>query len=248
LARPRDDACRTALHKPLSQRRGPLRRGSQRAAEPRLSEAVGGAEPDRAAAGPGRDLSRSRIEPRRLELGIAADRRAGDQRRQGAARPRNRPHPQRRASAGERFRARPAYGRTGRLAVLGYRVLSGAASDAGRALACRRNLPQLRLHDQIPGSDRPRDSPPLRRDPGLAEACADTEILINNAGAIPGGNIDAIDEARWRTAWDLKVFGYINMTRRFYALMRERKKGVIINILGAAGENPDFDYVAGSSG
>ncbi|MGC1889718.1 MAG: SDR family NAD(P)-dependent oxidoreductase, partial [Stellaceae bacterium] len=41
----------------------------------------------------------------------------------------------------------------------------------------------------------------------LAEACADTEILINNAGAIPGGNIDAIDEARWRTAWDLKVFG-----------------------------------------
>src|SRR5271154_4684227 len=82
----------------------------------------------------------------------------------------------------------------------------------------------------------------------LADECADTEILINNAGAIPGGNIDAIDEARWRTAWDLKVFGYINMTRRFYALMRERKKGVIINILGAAGENPDFDYVAGSSG
>ena len=82
----------------------------------------------------------------------------------------------------------------------------------------------------------------------LAAECADTDILVNNAGAIPGGNIHAVDEARWRTAWDLKVFGYINMTRRFYALMRERKKGVIINILGAAGENPDFDYVAGSSG
>src|SRR5271166_2283457 len=82
----------------------------------------------------------------------------------------------------------------------------------------------------------------------LAEECADTEILVNNAGAIPGGNIDAVDETRWRTAWDLKVFGYINMTRRFYALMRERKKGVIVNILGAAGENPDFDYIAGSSG
>lgn len=82
----------------------------------------------------------------------------------------------------------------------------------------------------------------------LAADCADTEILVNNAGAIPGGNLDAIDEARWRTAWDLKVFGYINMTRRFYALMRERKQGVIVNILGAAGENPDFDYIAGSSG
>jgi NAD(P)-dependent dehydrogenase (short-subunit alcohol dehydrogenase family) len=82
----------------------------------------------------------------------------------------------------------------------------------------------------------------------LASECADTEILINNAGAIPGGNLDAVDEARWRAAWDLKVFGYINMTRRFYALMRARRAGVIVNILGAAGENPDFEYIAGSSG
>jgi NAD(P)-dependent dehydrogenase (short-subunit alcohol dehydrogenase family) len=82
----------------------------------------------------------------------------------------------------------------------------------------------------------------------LAAECADTDLLVNNAGAIPGGNIAEIDEARWRQAWDLKVFGYINMTRRFYALMAERKRGVIVNILGAAGENPDFDYVAGSSG
>src|SRR5712691_757251 len=82
----------------------------------------------------------------------------------------------------------------------------------------------------------------------LAAECADTDILVNNAGAIPGGNITQIDEARWREAWDLKVFGYINMTRRFYALMAARRAGVIVNILGAAGENPDFDYVAGSSG
>ncbi|HYM72877.1 MAG TPA: SDR family oxidoreductase [Stellaceae bacterium] len=82
----------------------------------------------------------------------------------------------------------------------------------------------------------------------LAAECPDIDILVNNAGAIPGGNLDAVDEARWRTAWDLKVFGYINMTRRFYAEMRERRRGVIVNVLGAAGENPDFDYIAGSSG
>src|SRR5436853_3882981 len=82
----------------------------------------------------------------------------------------------------------------------------------------------------------------------LAAECADIDILVNNAGAIPGGDIQQIDEARWRQAWDLKVFGYINMTRRFYALMAAKKKGTIINILGAAGENPDFDYIARSSG
>jgi NAD(P)-dependent dehydrogenase (short-subunit alcohol dehydrogenase family) len=82
----------------------------------------------------------------------------------------------------------------------------------------------------------------------LAAECADTDLLVNNAGAIPGGNIAEIDEKRWREAWDLKVFGYINMTRRFYALMAARRRGVIINIIGSAGENPDFSYVAGSSG
>jgi hypothetical protein len=87
----------------------------------------------------------------------------------------------------------------------------------------------------------------------LAAECPDIDILVNNAGAIPGGNLDAIDEKRWREAWDLKVFGYINMTRRFYALMRERRHqrvttGVIINIVGSAGENPDANYVAGSTG
>src|ERR1700735_276038 len=82
----------------------------------------------------------------------------------------------------------------------------------------------------------------------VAAECAAIDILVNNAGAIPGGNLDAVTEERWRTAWDLKVFGYINMTRRFYAQMRERGHGVIVNILGSAGENPDVNYIAGSSG
>ena len=76
----------------------------------------------------------------------------------------------------------------------------------------------------------------------------DIDILVNNAGAIPGGNLQEIDEARWREAWDLKVFGYINMCRRFYALMQQRRSGVIINILGMAGERMDAGYIAGSTG
>ncbi len=82
----------------------------------------------------------------------------------------------------------------------------------------------------------------------LAAECFETDLLVNNAGAIPGGDLQAIDEGRWREAWDLKVFGTINMTRRFYALMREKGRGVILNIIGAAGESPDAAYIAGSSG
>jgi NAD(P)-dependent dehydrogenase (short-subunit alcohol dehydrogenase family) len=57
-----------------------------------------------------------------------------------------------------------------------------------------------------------------------------------------------IDEARWRAAWDLKVFGYINLTREFLALMAKRGRGVIVNVVGLAGEKMDAGYVAGSAG
>jgi NAD(P)-dependent dehydrogenase (short-subunit alcohol dehydrogenase family) len=82
----------------------------------------------------------------------------------------------------------------------------------------------------------------------LAEACGDIDILINNAGAIPGGTLAQVDEARWRAAWDLKVFGYINLTRAFLAMIEARGRGVIVNVVGLAGEKMDAGYVAGSAG
>lgn len=82
----------------------------------------------------------------------------------------------------------------------------------------------------------------------VAGACPSPDILVNNAGAIPAGTLDQIDEATWREAWDLKIFGYINMTRDYYARFRERGFGTIVNVIGLAGENPDVSYVAGSTG
>lgn len=70
---------------------------------------------------------------------------------------------------------------------------------------------------------------------------------MNNAGAIPRGDLWQVGESAWREAWDLKVFGYINLCRSVYAGMRSRRKGVIINVIGAAGERPRNDYIAGGT-
>ena len=53
-----------------------------------------------------------------------------------------------------------------------------------------------------------------------------------------------VDEARWRTAWDLKVLGTINMTRAFYPLMKTRGGGVIINVIGGLGVMIDDVFAA----
>ena len=82
----------------------------------------------------------------------------------------------------------------------------------------------------------------------LLNAVGTPDILVNNAGAIPGGNLTMIDEATWRTAWDLKVFGYVNLCRAAYQRMKERGHGVIANVTGLAADRTDFSYIAGTAG
>jgi NAD(P)-dependent dehydrogenase (short-subunit alcohol dehydrogenase family) len=81
----------------------------------------------------------------------------------------------------------------------------------------------------------------------LSEWAGELDILVNNAGAIPGGDLLKVDEDTWRKAWDLKMFGYLNLTRQVYARMKARGRGVIVNILGNAGEKLDASYIAGST-
>jgi NAD(P)-dependent dehydrogenase (short-subunit alcohol dehydrogenase family) len=112
--------------------------------------------------------------------------------------------------------------------------------DAARARIVARHNVGVEVHAMDLSDSRNVDA--------LAALHPDIDILVNNAGAIPGGDLQAMTEQRWREAWDLKVFGYINMCRRFYAEMKSRGRGVIINVLGMAGEKMDRGYIAGSTG
>lgn len=73
------------------------------------------------------------------------------------------------------------------------------------------------------------------------------DLLVNNAGDVPAGTIEQVDQQRWRQGWELKVFGYIAMTREFYSRMRKKGRGVIVNIIGAAGTSGDANYLPGTT-
>lgn len=82
----------------------------------------------------------------------------------------------------------------------------------------------------------------------IADAAGKVDVLVNNAGAIPGGDLWQVGEDDWRTGWEVKVFGYIDICRAIYARMKEAGGGVILNNIGNGGENFDFRYIAGSTG
>lgn len=81
----------------------------------------------------------------------------------------------------------------------------------------------------------------------LAEAAGAIDILVNNAGDIPAGPLDQVTDEAIRRGFDLKVFGYMTLTRLYYPRMKG-KGGVIVNIIGNSGENWDARYFAGSTG
>jgi 3-oxoacyl-[acyl-carrier protein] reductase len=118
-----------------------------------------------------------------------------------------------------------------------------AARDPGRLISVvadfSKNYPGKILEKSIDLSQR-----------GAAETLAaefpDTDILVNNAGAVPIGDIFEVDETRWREAWDLKVFGYINLTRAMYGRMRGHPPKVILNILGTGADKPQWRYACGT--
>jgi NAD(P)-dependent dehydrogenase (short-subunit alcohol dehydrogenase family) len=91
----------------------------------------------------------------------------------------------------------------------------------------------------------------LRAD-GAAERLASDvgaiDVLVNNAGDIPRGSLGAVDEVTWRRAWDLKVFGFINLTRAVLTGMESRGRGVVVNVIGMAGVSHPADYICGAAG
>jgi NAD(P)-dependent dehydrogenase (short-subunit alcohol dehydrogenase family) len=80
----------------------------------------------------------------------------------------------------------------------------------------------------------------------LVADCGHVDILVNNAGAVPTGPIETVTDADWRQGFDLKIFATVNLTKEIYASMRERRGGVIVNVIGNCGERPDPEIIIGT--
>lgn len=82
----------------------------------------------------------------------------------------------------------------------------------------------------------------------LAGACEAVDVLVNNAGAVPSGDLGSVDDQTLREGWQLKVFGYINLCRHVLPIFEARGHGVIVNVIGGAGARPRPGSIAAGMG
>ncbi len=71
-----------------------------------------------------------------------------------------------------------------------------------------------------------------------AAAWGRIDILVNNAGAARGIPFDELTQELWLENLQLKLFGYLRMTREVLPHLRQNAWGRIVNIAGLAGLQP----------
>ena len=109
------------------------------------------------------------------------------------------------------------------LAEEGARVVTcgrGEAPGVGEALHVRADL-------ALPGE-------PERV---VAEA-GEVDVLVNNVGLAVQRDLVAVTDEEWDEVWQLNVMSYLRAIRAVLPAMRERGKGVIVNVASTSGKRP----------
>ena len=123
---------------------------------------------------------------------------------------------------------------TGSTGGIGLVTASLLVEEGARVVTCGRSeAPGIgeALHVQ---ADLSRPGEPERV---VAEA-GSADVLVNNAGFAEQRNFLEVTDEQWDAVWQLNVMSYVRAIRAAVPAMRERGRGVIVNVASTAGKRP----------
>ena len=147
---------------------------------------------------------------------------------------------------------------TGGSKGIGKATAHAMAAEGARVVICSRNQAALDDTARAVKKDTGKDVESIAVDlstlEGVERAAAEAvrrlgrlDVLVNNAGAIKGGDFLTMPDDEWVAGWSLKLLGYIRMARAVFPRMREQGGGRIVNVVGMAARNPATTYMTGGA-
>ncbi|CEH30879.1 short-chain dehydrogenase [Aneurinibacillus migulanus] len=133
------------------------------------------------------------------------------------------------------------------------------AKEGASVAMVARNVEDLekaksQLQSEVPQADVLTIPADLQHEAGAVEAVQKTvehfgkiDILVNCAGAAPGGLLLELTEEDWDFAMGLKFRGYVRMAKATIPQFLKQKHGVIVNVVGNDGVKPSWWELTGTA-
>jgi NAD(P)-dependent dehydrogenase (short-subunit alcohol dehydrogenase family) len=72
----------------------------------------------------------------------------------------------------------------------------------------------------------------------VVDEAGELDVLVNNVGYAEHRDFLAVTDEQWEDAWELNVMSYVRAIRAAVPGMKERGRGVIVNVSSTAGKRP----------
>ncbi len=142
---------------------------------------------------------------------------------------------------------------TGATGSIGYKIVESLILNNYKVIAIAQNLSKLKnLQNYSPDNieiysvNLKNLSDIVHTFQSIKDKYDTIELLINSAGGGPLGGIQEISDINWIENINLKLLGYIRVSREFIPLMKNANNGRIINVVGTFGKQPSPFFIVGS--
>lgn len=142
---------------------------------------------------------------------------------------------------------------TGATGSIGYKIVESLILNNYKVIAIAQNLSKLKnLQNYSPDNieiysvNLKNLSDIVHTFQSIKDKYDTIELLINSAGGGPLGGIQEISDINWIENINLKLLGYIRVSREVIPLMKNANNGRIINVVGTFGKQPSPFFIVGS--